>query len=457
MANMLDFIAATYDMLAGLLGIAGSSPSAVMQLAWPGYPLYPSDFKRTDAPDGPYDAAVARETLSRIANIVPALSRFRFDNSGFEVDDLYEILISSAIPAGVARSALVANPMNRLFSDAQFELLQARRAVHDDPNEFYYPCAATPHDWYDEAASQLWTNITLTSANVKPLNPATSPFVSGGGLAVARKGLWTLKPTPADIGSIKSSVQREAAAKDRRLRELTPRPLGPRSGPRPLDAHRAAAMRRITGTRTPDAAAMARSPAFREHLHAARSEALFREASPPMNAFASPALVEALRRVDLTQSNLGMRPLRIAKRMAMSNLVYDCLPRRPPPTVPGGLGISFKLCRVNIRRHWLKLALLSTRNWYVFNTARGTYSTGRLDDNPGVFPLLPTSLIAIRDLKITASWSPGDRQNIHRAASFGPFNLLGATVNANTLEVRGMQIIAWISRLMPLMPPMSPR
>lgn len=111
---------------------------------------------------------------------------------------------------------------------------------------------------------------------------------------------------------------------------------------------------------------------------------------------------------------------------------------------------------MNIDRPWLKLALLSTKNWWMFDTPAGEYATGSADSNPGMFPLLGTSFIAIRDLKISANWSQEDRNNLGNAASFGPFDLRDGTVNNNTIEVKGLQIIAWISRLMPKLPPLSP-
>ena len=62
----------------------------------------------------------------------------------------------------------------------------------------------------------------------------------------------------------------------------------------------------------------------------------------------------------------------------------------------------------------------------------------------------------IRDLKITANWSQEDRQNLGNATSFGFFDIRDGSLNQNTLEVKGMQIIAWVSRGMPKLPPLSP-
>jgi hypothetical protein len=70
------------------------------------------------------------------------------------------------------------------------------------------------------------------------------------------------------------------------------------------------------------------------------------------------------------------------------------------------------------------------------------YSTVDADKNPGIFPILPVSFIVICDLKITANWSQEDKSNLDNAVSFGSFDIRNRTLNQNTLEVKGLQIIA---------------
>lgn len=450
MANTTDFISAVYDELAKMLSISDSTPSVVMQMAWPGYSLSPSDFKRADAPNGAYDPEVAREAFSQLANIAPVMSKARFENSGFELDDLYEILISSAIPAGAVQSDLPANPIHRLFSDAQYEFLQARRGLHDDPNAFYYPCSATPANWYEEAAAASWPSITLKQTDVKPATPASSPFARLGGLDLAKRGVWRLKPALADAGALKSKML-ESVAKFKGARVPA---AAAKVGKAKPGLHRpaAAAVARPLAGRLPIAPEKLRSPAFAESLNIERSKALLSRAAPPTNTVASRAA--GLARVDLSKRDLGVHHL--AERIVLKDLLDQQLPAKPPSPATDGFSISFKFCRVNIERPWFKLALLSTKNWWMFDTQPGEYSTGVDDPNPGMFPLLTTSFIVIRDLKITANWSQEDRQNLGNAASFGFFDIRDSSLNQNTLEVKGMQIIAWVSRVMPKLPPLSP-
>jgi hypothetical protein len=59
MANTTDFISAVYDELAKFLSVDATSGS-LLQMAWPGYSLSPTDFRRSDAPNGPYDPDVGQ-------------------------------------------------------------------------------------------------------------------------------------------------------------------------------------------------------------------------------------------------------------------------------------------------------------------------------------------------------------------------------------------------------------
>jgi hypothetical protein len=52
MANTTDFLSAVYDELVRLLSVSSTTPSIIMQMAWPGLSLTQQDFKRSEAPNG---------------------------------------------------------------------------------------------------------------------------------------------------------------------------------------------------------------------------------------------------------------------------------------------------------------------------------------------------------------------------------------------------------------------
>ncbi|MEG3918479.1 hypothetical protein QUA07_04930 [Microcoleus sp. T3_A4] len=92
---------------------------------------------------------------------------------------------------------------------------------------------------------------------------------------------------------------------------------------------------------------------------------------------------------------------------------------------------SLEFARVEIRRPWLNPDLFSFEQWSVAGRQKGSYSTGILINNKGIFPLLPTGFIIARNLSVTA-------------------NINGA--NVQLLSQPKLQIIAWINRVIPFCP-----
>jgi hypothetical protein len=470
MANAVDFISTVYDTLAKLLSIEGASESTFMQMAWPGYSFSPADFKPPTDPNGSYDPDIAQEVFSNIANIAPTFNRTKFENSGYQVDDIYDILIASAIPIDATEDSLAVNPLNRLFSDAQFELLQARRGSKIEPNVFYYPCKATPTNWYDEAAAQFWPTIDIKSTDIKPFDNSTSPFAKTGGQTLVKQGVWRLKSAKIDATMLRSSLQQvkqRLQVTDTILGNMVPAvatvantgsavPARFLLANKPLNANMAAAIKNTSVK--PANVTLIRTPEFATNLSLARNNTIFTTKNVPVNTLIGSAVENSLATLTVDPDTLnvaGISSLLVDNRILIQDLIYQQLPIKPVSEETSGFSISFKFCRINIDRNWLKLALLNTRSWYMSNTAAGEYSTGKSEANPGIFPLLPVSLVAICDLKITANWSPEDRANLNSAISFGPFNIQNRTLNQNTLEVKGLQIIAWISRLTPSLPPIA--
>ncbi len=445
MANTTDFINTVYDELGKLVGVGSGTSSSFMLMAWPGYSLSPADFKRADAPNGPYDPEVAKEAFSQLANIVPSFNQARFENSGFQVDDLYEIVLASAIPVGATETSVATNPIYRLFADAGFEFAQARRGFHDDPSSFYYPAVATPNQWYDEAAAKGWAAISLNQSDIKPA-PAKSAFVKASGIDLSKAEVWRLKPTEAERASVDDRIKKLVAAKAVAFGKSAALPSATKAAAPAsrvfvaptATAARASQLSGVVAARPSAAGALA-------------SRALFQRSSLPASAFQGKLDVK---RANLSKPDLGIASL--SQRLLLKSVIDRALPTRLPAPDTDGFHVSFRYCRVNIERPWLKLALLNTKNWWMFDTPAGEYSSGASNANPGMFPLLSTSFIAIRDLKITANWKQEDKTHLKSAASFGFFDLNGATVNNDTIEVKGLQVIASICNLTPKLPPHSP-
>lgn len=451
MANVTNLLNSFHETLAKTFSVA-SSPDTHLQMGWPGISLSDADFKALDSPSGPYDPSAAEETFSLLANIAPTCSAVRFENSGYEIDDLYQLLITGAVPQSADPTSLVTNPAYKMFSDAQFELAQCQKGSNRNPGLLYYPSRATPTDWYSEASAQHWPTFTLSSTQVKPARP-DSPFIRLGGRQLLDKGVLKLAPAAQDVALIKRRLQdsvnlrvaRFAARKPAvaavhvkplelaRSRVLTAR-VGPPGAARALSVHDAEFVRRFT--------ALNADPALKRNL------------------LPTPAINRVRLLDDVTidpgrYKMIAVKPLPLSSKILLQQLLDEQLTTAPVTDATEGFSLSFKYCLVNITRSWLKTALLNTRSWYMFATPAGEYSQGRLDNNPGMFPMLPTAFIVIRDLKISARWSPQDRQSLSQAKYFGPFDIGGRTLNQDTIEAKGLQVIAWLSRLTPMLPPLA--
>jgi len=466
MATATDFISNVYDMLAKTFSLDSASTDLYLQMAWPGFSISPTDFKPATMPQGPYDPDIAEQTFSSIANIIPALSKVKFDNSGFEVDDIYELLLSGAIPVGTTADTVGTNPLYKLFSDASFEFLNAKKGSKNDPNEFYYPCHATPNNWYDEAAAASWPTITIASDDVKPPAPSSTFVRSGGSAALASQGLFKLKPTTVNEAAIKTNVGKALTTLSTTIAaKVKPvaAPVAKTVVAKPMAVHMNTAMVATaahatagTAVAKPKDPTAIRTHAFAESFTTARTQQLFSQKVTPTNVIATDKLHTVLQTASINKSTLAInvdKKVPIGNAILLKNLLNQQLDTKHVSTTTNGFSVSFKVCRVNIDRPWFKLTLLNTKNWYMFGTSQDEYSTGSADVNPGMFPFLPVSFIVIHDLKIKANWSQEDKTTVSQSVAFGPFDISNGSFNQDTIEVKGLQIIGWISRLTPALPP----
>jgi|GEM_PF-3785016 len=92
------------------------------------------------------------------------------------------------------------------------------------------------------------------------------------------------------------------------------------------------------------------------------------------------------------------------------------------------VNVSYRFCRVDIVRAWMVSYLLSMQGWGIQGQPKGWLSTGNSTNNPGVFPLMPVSMILCRNLVISSE--AGDFE----------------------YNVDGLQVLAYISKVIPFMP-----
>jgi hypothetical protein len=145
----------------------------------------------------------------------------------------------------------------------------------------------------------------------------------------------------------------------------------------------------------------------------------------------------------------------ITKAHVMNRQLLELRKRSKPQAVTSrSLKISFQYCLVTARRPWLSGGFLTARNWYIPRVQAGEIASGT-GQGDGLFEVIPTAALCIRNLTIEAKWSAEEKVTLQNFSKFGPFSLVGKTLSENSLHCPGTQIVGWIFEPMPLLPPNS--
>lgn len=111
-----------------------------------------------------------------------------------------------------------------------------------------------------------------------------------------------------------------------------------------------------------------------------------------------------------------------------------------------------KYLEVKFNRPWLDLLLFKTRGWHLSGQNEGFCSSGSMDENCGIIPLVPVGLLLAKDTSVDVEWSKKDQVMIDSAKSSKNPVFLGPI----TLEPQGLsstlQVICWINALVPHSP-----
>ena len=114
--------------------------------------------------------------------------------------------------------------------------------------------------------------------------------------------------------------------------------------------------------------------------------------------------------------------------------------------------ITLRYLQVNLNRPWFDKLLFDTAGWHLSGQASGFCSSGKMNENPGVIPLIPTSVVLACDVSVDAKWSSSDQQKIDQALSQGHQVSLDQLLISPSSQTPSIQVIAWVSSLIPLSP-----
>jgi hypothetical protein len=132
---------------------------------------------------------------------------------------------------------------------------------------------------------------------------------------------------------------------------------------------------------------------------------------------------------------------------------------RQRPVTSDSFSVSFRYCIVRFTRPWWDEVFLRAGEWGLPGYGIGTLSSGSMAEPQDPLTLITAGMIVIKDLKLAASWSEEDLGSLRDGVSLGPFSLAGATLpqtRNGVLERPGMQAIAWLCEVLPLLPPAVP-
>jgi len=138
--------------------------------------------------------------------------------------------------------------------------------------------------------------------------------------------------------------------------------------------------------------------------------------------------------------------------------------------------LTARLGVVRILRPWLRGAIFRMGSWFMDSQGKHGISNGKLEGNAmSLLPLIPTAFVVARDIEIAADFSSEDRRHVESAIStsvrvgWGPFSVSAryshsrsddyfhSTFDGGALKVPGIQIVAWISEIVPASPPEDPK
>lgn len=339
-------------------------------------------------------AAVALEELSRFTDILPQIEGGIYTRTMRTISGTYGNMLDAAEPS----SAASITTFSDLKSQAQ-EAYKATLGSFEGPTT-YHPTYPTPIDWYDLNKPANWQSYSYNTAAQTPA-PVPTP---------------TSTPTPKPPAPAPPNVRVQWHVVPQEMRPLIleraapVRPVQPQSGVHPLSIS---------------------------------------TLSPASRALVANAAVPAAPSPHPTPTPL-MHPVAVTGLASVAKIATQT---QPQPVETPHFTMSFDYCLVQLSRQWLSGDLLATTSWYVPGAHQGDYASGG-PANTGPFAVLPTAFIAIKNLVIDGAWSNNDIAARANAAAFGPFSLLGRSIdNKNAIHCPGIQIIAWICSFQPQLPP----
>ena len=413
-----DFVGALYGAIIGdshAVGGVQAGSSSYVTLEWPGMPIDPSQYGNIWASDNQTGSPEALENFSSLVDDdLPALAPL-YQPTGISLEQVYALILQATVAAG---------PLANTFAAAQATFAGVIRGSLQNAQVMFHPSSPAPRTWCDPAGEAGWASVSIGTAN--PTAPPPLPPPVNLKLLLAKQSLmqWQVAALPQRAPPVLTA---QPATRVLSMAAASHVALAPQSRPAPAMAT-ATLSRATTMELRPQAVelAVARPAPVISAATLARLQAL-----PTKKVVTSPPIIVQ--------------------------------PQPPQPVAATKLGATFRFRRVAILRQWIDTTVFHLPGWSIAGLPAGSLSNGRSDSNPGLLPLIPVAFIAVKDVSINGIWSDSDKAVVNSAltggsiASFGPFSLVGggarASFDGSTLRLPGIQIVAWICEVTPVLPP----
>jgi len=400
----------------GPAGTSAAHPGAFIAFENIGTPMTPEMFKLKS---GDFDPGLELQQFTLRANMIPVIDGSNISAPGLlSVDGAYALMLEAAQPLAAAD----AEAFGHIKRSAQktFDNAVSNYSIPGLSGEFH-PAVPGPPNWASPSGASAWTSRSFEQSETKIVSapqPSSTPSPPRP-LPPRPLPRWGWRVAPAELAPALRNPQAAAAI-------VPPRPVA-----------------------VPPAMAVAAHPVVFRPLVA---NAIAARAALGTGAGAPPPRQPAM----FIANTLVAKPV-IFRSDVMALHIQELRERSTPQAVTSkNFKLSFDYCLVEANRDWLSGSFLIARNWYVPHTKAGEISTGS-GTGGGLFEVVPVAAIVAQNLVIDADWSHDDTVTLQSIVNFGPFSLVGRTIDQvkNTLSCKGMQIVAWVFEPMPKLPPNS--
>lgn len=411
-----------------------------------GLMISPNDFQF----NGSFNATVAQQQVSIMADTVPAISDVFEPDAFNKISDQYGQLVGDGENMVGTLEFCDANidPSQTDQYLAYFGFLKkiaqqkfaqtGEQASILDPSAQVATCNVTPSTWYDPT-SPIWQQKTFQSATAATTNTttATAPVLNW------KIGL-NLQKTPV-TGTVYTTLNTHL-----KLLNIAPEPAA--------TAAPAAAQPAVSTTAAPvNRMMMERPMAFNirqaqatntQSVQPIRSEAIM---ARPVITQAEPLMLNKGNYSVLRTAVPFSQMVNVNRVIGLNNNAVT------QPVNSSQFSVDFSYSLVRIEREWMYQPLIDKASiWYSLTNLAGDYSTGKnSSDNQGLLRCIPKAMIVVKDLNISAQWSAEDIQMAASSFGFGCFNISNSppiTSASQQLSAPGIQVIAWICEVLPQLP-----